>query len=190
MIPFIPQELETVQELNGCSDMNYMVLDDVTRNIDYGGGNYCDKAGRWESPDWHGSGWYRMKEPAGTRMPESDPGGDHCGTSASIWFNGTHPTAIGETIQGISCASHFRGSCYAREFIKIKNCGSFYLYYLPNSGTGSSDAHPSPTDGSGCTRRYCSTTTPATTMAPAKTMTPATTMNPATTKSSTVTKRH
>jgi hypothetical protein len=69
--------------------VNYMVLDDAHRSVNQGvcGHNageycYCDYIDRSDtSPDWQGPGNYRIMSSAGSRLPESTPGYDHCGTN-------------------------------------------------------------------------------------------------------------
>ena len=55
-----------------CEALNYTLLDDASRNDEYEFGYNCDKTGySYQSPDWKGTGWYRMVEPAGTMIPLS-----------------------------------------------------------------------------------------------------------------------
>ena len=137
------------QDDTSCND--YHVLNDPTRNMDYGNddGGFCDsQPPLWDrnlSPQWKGPAWYRFTEPAGTRMPEEPvEGGWRCNTQVSGWLNGSHPTTPGETIDGTVCFSASNGNnCYRTSQIKVKHCGSYYLYYLVNA--------------SGCNRRYCAT---------------------------------
>ena len=131
---------------------DYKILNESTRNINYKRGvlkcdlyiGYADvKLGTWK-----GSGWYRFMGPAGTRMPESPPvfssNSEHaCGTRNTGWLNGQHPTTLGVLV---SREVHFKRSPSETNdgspiTIKIRHCGSYFVYYLPNVR--------------GCYRRYC-----------------------------------
>ena len=51
----------------------YLILDDLTRNINHGNNNefYCDNVDNFwiTSPDWqNGDNWYRMMPPAGMKQ--------------------------------------------------------------------------------------------------------------------------
>ena len=88
-----------------CDDIEYQILDDPLRNAENGGyADLCDVETTWtKAPDWHGPGWYRMKEPAGTMMPENPVNVNRCGTYSPGWLNGTHPTTEGETVKRTVC---------------------------------------------------------------------------------------
>ena len=68
-----------------CDDIDYMILDDSTRNVKWDGFNgYCDSLFTYHtSPDWKGPGWYRLQGDAGTQIPEEDIDSNHCGTAAN-----------------------------------------------------------------------------------------------------------
>lgn len=96
--------------------------------------------------DWKGTGWYRMVEPAGTKMTEAPVSSHHCGTMFPGWLNGTHPKIIGETESSTVCFNTNFNSCAFSLEIEIKNCGDFYLYHLVDTSTISNN----------CQFRYCS----------------------------------
>ena len=123
---------------------NYHVLNDPTRNLDYGRGAdyFCDNGD--SSPDWHGTGWYRLGMPAGTTIPEEPVEDAHCHTYATGWLNGNHP-APGNTINGIVCFNWDGQTCKWQTQIQIKHCDEYFLYYLP--------------DTPACNFRYCASTT-------------------------------
>ena len=80
---------------------------------------------------------------AGTRMPTSCPPTYRCNTDATGWLNGGHPTVADGQV-GRQVCFHYSGNCCLWSTnIKVRNCGSYYVYYL--SGT--------PT----CALRYCGT---------------------------------
>ncbi|CAH3191970.1 unnamed protein product [Porites evermanni] len=113
---------------------NYGSLHSGTRRTSYGYGYYCDNG--------LGPGWFRFQGSAGTRMATSCPSYRRCGTYGSGWLSGGHPSvADGQVTRTV----YFNdGYCYSySKRIKVRNCGSYYVYYL--SGT--------PT----CNLRYCGT---------------------------------
>ena len=131
--------------LSPCNDVMYKVLNDATRNVQVPNKWHCDDSeGGSPSPDWHGPNWYRFEYPAGKRMPQHVVDKRHCGTLASGWLNGTHPTNIGQSVDRIVCFHWSSNTCYEQSLIKIRNCGHFFLYYLPNVPA--------------CNNRYCGTT--------------------------------
>ena len=113
----------------------YASLNSGNRRITYTSYHgYCDNG--------IGSGWFRFEGSAGTRMPTSCPPDYRCGTFSAGWLNGGHPTVADGQVSRQVC---FRGStcCHWSTNIKVRNCGSYYVYYL--SGTPL------------CALRYCGT---------------------------------
>ena len=55
----------------------------------------------------------------------------HCGTYRSGWLNGRHPSVADGAVERQVC---FTGSsdctCYVTVSITVRNCGTFYVYYL------------------------------------------------------------
>ena len=67
---------------------------------------------------------------------------NHCSTNAPGWLDGNHPTLIGETIDARVCFVSPSDSCSKETQIQIRNCYSYYLYYLVETPI--------------CSARYCS----------------------------------
>jgi len=88
------------------------------------------------------NGWYRLQGAAGTRMPTSCPPMDRCGTHATGWLNGGHPTVADGKVTRQVCFSLRSNCCWQSTNIEVRNCGSFYVYHF--SGTPY-----------GCALRYC-----------------------------------
>ena len=88
-----------------------------------------------------GPGWFRFEGSAGTRMATSCPPTDRCGTDAPGWLNGGHPTVADGQVGRTVCFHYSQNCCIWSTNIKVRNCGSCYVYYL--SGTP------------GCSLRYC-----------------------------------
>ena len=115
---------------------NYASLNSADRKITYSGRiDYCDKG--------IGPGWFRFEGSAGTRMPTSCPPIFRCGTCATGWMNGGHPAVADGQVSRQVCFHYSGNCCVSSTNIKVRNCGSYYVYYL--SGTPY------------CYLRYCGT---------------------------------
>ena len=117
---------------------NYGSLNDGTRRTSYNSYYYyCDSS--------LGPGWFRFQGSAGTRMATSCPSYCRCGAYNSGWLSGGHPSvADGQVTRTVYFRSY--SSCYSYSTsIKVRNCVSYYVYYL--SGT----------PGGRCNFRYCGT---------------------------------
>ena len=72
---------------------------------------------------------YRINGPAGTQLSEEIVEIYHCGTSATGWLNGTHPTVFNEIVDRNVCFHSINGDpCLYQSAVQILNCGEFYLY--------------------------------------------------------------
>ena len=114
---------------------NYGGLNSYTRKITYSYGSYCDSG--------IGPGWFRFEGSAGTRMTTLCPPGYRCGTHATGWLNGGHPTVADGQVSRQVCFHYSQNCCHWSTNIKVRNCGSYYVYYL--NGTPN------------CSLRYCGT---------------------------------
>jgi len=114
-----------------CKDYNMMM--DQTRSVNYGRGNNSDHQGSaTTSPDWKGTGWYRMFNPAGTMMPEQPVGYDHCGGTKAGWLMGPHPALAGENVErkACFCVEDLSSDCSFEKTVNVTNCGDYYVYHL------------------------------------------------------------
>ncbi|CAH3179782.1 unnamed protein product, partial [Porites lobata] len=117
---------------------NYGSLNSYTRKMTHTTNSYyCDSG--------IGPGWFRFEGSAGTRMPTSCPPTRRCNTAATGWMNGAHPTVGDGQVTRTVCFHYYGNCCYWSTNIKVRNCGSYYVYYL--SGTPSGHCH----------LRYCGT---------------------------------
>ena len=74
--------------------------------------------------------WYRFTGAAGNEMPTSCVPENRCGTQAPGWFEGSHPTMVGQVGSGKVCF-HWAGNCCRwRAKIKVKRCADFFVYEL------------------------------------------------------------
>ena len=133
-----------------CDDVEYFTLGEQNRNKEspalypYHSDNEEDCHQNGED-DWRGTGWYRMVEPAGTMIPESKVDQYQCGTPYSGWLAGSHPSNPGEEVSLKVCFRGLVTLCEASVDVKVRNCGDFFLYYLPDTSVIGSD----------CLYRYC-----------------------------------
>ena len=88
-------------------------------------------------------------------MPENPPGKNKCGTHASGWLNGEHPTTLGKITEIQVCFDYSGNSCryetnvnqitrpgyQTLDKVKVINCRDYFLYKLVK-----------PSD---CSLRYC-----------------------------------
>ena len=114
---------------------NYQVLNDADRAKGYKAVNNfkCDKP--------FITRWYKFEGDAGNQMPDKCVDKYHCGTHAPGWLNGTHPTVAEGVVQLKVCFSWSSGCCQWNSDIRVRNCGGFYVYQLPQAP--------------GCQMRYC-----------------------------------
>ena len=130
-----------------------MILSEKTRNVNYRrryGSRVCDGRSN-KSPSWKGpKKWYRFMAPAGTRIPEKPPNFSNyldgpCGTFYPGWLNGHHPKQPGQLVNRKVCFENkgniWRSKCQWSNYVKIRNCGKYFVYFLSNVPT--------------CNLRYC-----------------------------------
>ena len=85
--------------------------------------------------------WYRFTDAAGTMMPTSCVPKQHCGTHAPGWLSSSHPTKVGETVNGKVCFHWGSKCCLWHANIQVKKCNGFYIYKLARTPL--------------CSLRYC-----------------------------------
>ncbi|CAH3172036.1 unnamed protein product [Porites lobata] len=122
------------QDPSECS--NYKKLNDADRASGLHRGNVlkCDQNDLDVS-------WYRFMDAAGTRMPTSPVPKDHCGTHATGWLNGQHPSKDEGAVSRKVCFHWSSRICHWQVNVKVRNCGAYLVYYLPKTP--------------GCWFRYC-----------------------------------
>ena len=78
-------------------------------------------------------GWYRFQGAAGDRMADRCVPIDHCGTYHSGWLSGAHPTVEEGVVSRRVCFPGQRYCCFWLQYIRIKNCGAYFVYELPRA---------------------------------------------------------
>ena len=113
----------------------YTKLTDKTRKTTY--------VTRKKRCDKHlGPGWFRFQGRAGTKMPTKCLSMSRCGTYGTGWLRGTHPSVAEGAVDRTVCF-RYRSCCKFSVIIRVRNCGSYYVYHLINTPA--------------CTLGYCGT---------------------------------
>ena len=95
----------------------------------------------YTSLDWQGEAWYRVMGDAGTRIPEYPftsvqsigCGQVYCNTCCPGYLpSGSHPQTPGELVYNVTVCYNCLGPIcnYVHNYVKIVNCGDFFVYYL------------------------------------------------------------
>ena len=121
--------------------LNYEILNDARRHYtkDASGKELCDNVSSDEyKNNWKGRNFYRVMAPAGTKIKEGCVAGTNaCGTNAQGYITvGTHPTLLNQRVKMTVCFKYGSvcppSSCQREVEIEAINCGSYYVYDLPN----------------------------------------------------------
>lgn len=117
---------------------SYQILADASRHVNHGASPLlCDNH---LTPNW-----YRFQGAAGVKMPTSCTQTFKCGTHATGWLSGGHPSVEDGKVTRKVCFS-WSNCCTWSIDIQVINCGDFYLYYID----GTPREHQ-------CHLRYCGT---------------------------------
>lgn len=125
---------------------NYNVLDSFTRNYQIternlcsGGPPCCDQEGSYRvTPDWKGTGWYRITGQAGTKIIDEPVDTYHCGTTSTGWLSGGHPSPGEGVVARKVCFNAAGDDCHyeASRYVDVLNCNdAYYVYYLVDAPT-------------------------------------------------------
>ena len=119
---------------------NYNVLDSRSRNYMVTEHNFCsdhyccDQAGYdpYVRPDWKGDGWYRIMGEAGTKIIDAPVDQYHCGTSATGWLSGEHPSpGEGLVTRKVCFKDYYGNDCAYQADVDVLNCNNaYFVYYL------------------------------------------------------------
>lgn len=114
--------LNKKKSLSECQ--NYQTLTGADRKTSY------RTVGKNGIADRMGPGWFRFQGAAGTRMATSCPPLYRCNTNAPGWLNGGHPTLADGQVTKQVCFNWHGRCCYDTINVEVRNCGSYYVYYL------------------------------------------------------------
>jgi len=123
---------------------NYSILDSPTRNSMFDGyGLYCDNFHYYDNdpiidinhehvrPDWKGDGWYRVFGEAGTKIVDKAAPYANCGTAATGWLSGGHPSPEEGMVTRTVYFSYGDHDYSGTVDVSVVNCNNFfYVYYL------------------------------------------------------------
>lgn len=82
------------------------------------------------SDNFLSEGWYRFQSGAGNDMVTSAPSIAMCGTLYPVWLDGSLPLQGEGTVDRTACVVGLTRSCESTISIKIRNCGTYNVYYL------------------------------------------------------------
>ena len=111
--------------------LNYKELNSPTRRSTNAKSGHCDKRNaRKRKRDWKGPGWYRITGEAGTKLVDSEVEDKHCGTHATGWMDGGHPTVAEGEVNRTVNFNYVGNNAWNSRNIKVVNCNTHYVYYL------------------------------------------------------------
>ncbi|RMX55983.1 hypothetical protein pdam_00016403, partial [Pocillopora damicornis] len=112
-------------ETYGTECRRYTKLTDKTRKTTYVTKN--------KKCDHHlGPGWFRFQGDAGTKMPTKCQPMSRCDAYKTGWLRGTHPSVAEGAVNKTVCF-RYRSCCKYSVIIRVRNCGSYYVYHLINT---------------------------------------------------------
>ena len=77
--------------------------------------------------------WYRFGGQAGIKIATSCVGHGNCGTAASGWMLGSHPTfSEGKVNRTVCYRSWYNNCCWQSNSIEVLNCGNYLSTSLAN----------------------------------------------------------
>ena len=120
--------------------LTYEILNDARRHYtkDKSGKYLCDNVNHPYKNNWKGRNFYRVMAPAGSKIKEGCVAGTSaCGTYGQGYITvGTHPTLLNQRAKMTVCFKYGgvcpQSFCHREVEIEAINCGSYYVYDLPN----------------------------------------------------------
>ncbi|XP_062500677.1 collagen alpha-1(XVII) chain-like [Corticium candelabrum] len=119
-----------------CYSHNHRVLNETWRKVSQHRdtvGSHCDYEGHSYNKHGFQPGWNRFSPTIGGAMLERCPSFQHCGTGGPGWLKGSHPIVIGQNVSQTVCFHYGNNCCRNQVTVQIINCGSYYVYNLPNA---------------------------------------------------------
>ncbi|XP_075687674.1 uromodulin-like [Rhinoderma darwinii] len=124
-----------------CSDpcSSYTTLNEPWRSTSTSHGDNCDSKT---------NGWYRFTGSGGIRIPESCVHDNKCGTKASLWINGSHPSPNEGIVTFTACAQRDGNCCLLSSTVQVKAClDGYHVYKLNGTPTCPAAYCTDPTSG-------------------------------------------
>jgi len=125
---------EDVEEVS-CSPsqcLNYNELSSPTRKSTYSQSTNNEDTSSHQR-GYKGAGWYRITGEAGSKLAETKVAIKHCGTKAPGSLTGGHPSVLqGEVSRTVNFNWEGNSARWTRN-VKVINCGTYYIYYLPEA---------------------------------------------------------
>ena len=81
--------------------------------------------------------WYRFTGDAGKKMPTTCVTFKRCGGKRPGWLSGGHPKKVDGRVSRKVYFCSFNDCKVRSKTIQVRNCGSYYVYYLSAVGSGS-----------------------------------------------------
>ncbi|XP_072894523.1 uncharacterized protein [Hemitrygon akajei] len=106
--------------------VNHTVLDQPWRSTDCS----SEECSKYMNDETRTEGWYRFKSSGGWRIPETVIPPYKCSGKSPGWLNGSHPSVGEGEVNSTVCFSWEQSNCVVKRTIKIKNCGTFFVYWL------------------------------------------------------------
>ncbi|CAH3157496.1 unnamed protein product [Pocillopora meandrina] len=85
-----------------------------------------------------GPNWFRFQGAAGNKMAATCVPTYRCGTHATGWLNGVHPTVSEGIVTRQVCFNWSGGCCVWSINIQVRNCNGYFVYYI----SGTPPVHP------------------------------------------------
>ncbi|XP_013385881.1 oncoprotein-induced transcript 3 protein [Lingula anatina] len=97
--------------------------------------HHCDREpdNQYSNADGWTEGWYRFTGDAGTKLANECVQPFHCGSYANMWLSDPEPAEADGSVDRQVCVSSEPDCCVDTLTVKVLNCGSHFLYYLPQA---------------------------------------------------------
>ena len=128
---------------NGCQELqcncnSFKVMNSIGRNNDYLSGQECDNEmtpnNQDTSPDWDGPACYRLKDPAGSIIPDWEINAfSGCTTHGGGYLETKHPKTSKTVVAKVCFNEWKKGTeyiCNRHVNITITNCINYFVYGL------------------------------------------------------------
>ena len=122
IVPILPARSELTFIVLFLECQSYRTLSEANRAQSYRGTGNCDNS--------LVKAWYRFTGSAGNKMADTLVPVNHCGTSATGYLTGGHPTVAQGAVTRRVCFHWSNNNCRWPTDIQVRNCGAFYVYEL------------------------------------------------------------